>query len=126
MRSPRRLIAGAIVATLALCLARRHAPLPFSRYVVDGPSMLPAYAPGERVLVNRLAYIITTPAAGDAVVVRDPQRPGHVLLKRVATPPAGQPAGLWVLGDNARESRDSRAFGPVRRCAIVGKAWFKY
>ncbi|MDO8532860.1 MAG: signal peptidase I [Dehalococcoidia bacterium] len=31
-----------------------------------------------------------------------------------------------VLGDNRRDSRDSRAFGPVKRGHILGKVWFRY
>ncbi len=31
-----------------------------------------------------------------------------------------------VLGDNRKDSRDSRAFGPVNLLHIVGKAWVRY
>ena len=31
-----------------------------------------------------------------------------------------------VLGDNRDDSRDSRAFGPVHRSVIVGRAWRRY
>ena len=31
-----------------------------------------------------------------------------------------------VLGDNRKDSRDSRAFGPVDLSHIVGKAWVRY
>ncbi len=31
-----------------------------------------------------------------------------------------------VLGDNRKDSRDSRAFGPVNLSHIVGKAWVRY
>ncbi len=89
--------------------------------------MLPAYKPGERLVVNRLAYVFRRPAIGDVVVLRDPQRDGHVLLKRISkAPEVLPPSQVYVLGDNSTESRDSRAFGPVQRTAIVGKAWFKY
>jgi signal peptidase I len=33
---------------------------------------------------------------------------------------------LYLLGDNAERSRDSRAFGPVPTAALVGVAWFRY
>ena len=32
----------------------------------------------------------------------------------------------FVLGDNRRESEDSRRFGPVPARAIIGKVWFVY
>jgi signal peptidase I len=103
--------------------------LPVGRYIVEGPSMEPAYRPGDRVLVNRLAYLRRPPAVGDVVVLRDPERQGHFLLKRVAQAPDHPepgPARFYVLGDNAAASRDSRVFGPVARRQIVGKAWLRY
>lgn len=106
----------------------RLALLPVGRYVVDGPSMEPAYRSGDRVLVNRFAYLRREPAVGDVVVLRDPERPGHHLLKRVAQAPdrAPGPAGYFVLGDNLARSRDSRTFGLVRRPDILGRAWLVY
>jgi len=115
----------AALAGLAAGLVRS----PIGRYVVDGPSMEPAYRPGDRVLVNRLAYVRRRPAAGDVVVLRDPERKGHVLLKRIARAPDGTcpgPARVYVLGDNSAASRDSRAFGPVDRREILGRAWLIY
>ena len=32
----------------------------------------------------------------------------------------------FVLGDRREDSRDSRAFGPIRRGHIIGKAWIRY
>lgn len=89
--------------------------------------MEPAYHSGDRVLVDRVTFRLRPPRPGDVVVLRDREQRDRFLLKRVAGPPEGTPpGGLWVLGDNAAESRDSRAFGPVRRRDIVGRAWLKY
>jgi nickel-type superoxide dismutase maturation protease len=102
---------------------------PVSRYVVDGPSMEPAYRAGDRLIVNRLAYLRRPPAVGDVVVLRDPDDDRRLLIKRLAPPPQGAgpgPSRLWVLGDNAAESRDSRTFGAIDRHRIVGKAWLRY
>jgi nickel-type superoxide dismutase maturation protease len=102
---------------------------PVSRYIVDGPSMEPAYRAGDRLIVNRLAYLRSAPAIGDVVVLRDPEHARRLLIKRIAAAPDGAcpgPAQVWVLGDNAAESRDSRAFGAVERRAVVGKARWRY
>jgi nickel-type superoxide dismutase maturation protease len=114
------------VLRLLTGLLARFSPL--SRFVVEGPSMEPAYRAGDRLLVNRLAYVRRPPAPGEVVVLRDPEQAGRLLIKRVATPPdePARSSGVWVLGDNGVESRDSRAFGYVPRRRIVGKAWFRY
>ena len=124
---------GAISALVILALGARALRTwclpPVSRYVVEGSSMEPAFRSGDRVLVNRLAYRSRPPRAGEVVVLRDPQRHGHVLLKRVAEGSQGEGRsrpGVYVLGDNAAESRDSRAFGPVAAEQILGRAWLKY
>ena len=88
--------------------------------------MEPAYHEGDRLLVNRLAYMFNAPQPGDAVVLRDPEQTGRLLLKRVAAVPPLAPGEVFVVGDNPAESRDSRHFGPIRRTAVLGKAWRKY
>ena len=91
--------------------------------------MEPAYRRGDRLLVNRLAYAVHEPQPGDVVVLRDPGERTRLLIKRVAEAPAGvgsRPRHIYVLGDNAAESRDSRHFGLVPRTMILGRAWRKY
>ncbi len=83
--------------------------------------MSPALDPGDYVLVNRWAYRSRAPEVGDLVVLRNPEREGQFLCKRVA---GVTDSGTYVvLGDNAAESRDSRRFGPVPRDLIVGRVW---
>ncbi len=92
---------------------------PFARFRVDDHSMEPGLHPGDYVIVNTWAYRKRPPAAGDIVVLRNPEAPSQFLVKRVASvSPAG---GVVVVGDNATVSRDSRHFGPVARDLIVGK-----
>lgn len=83
--------------------------------------MSPALDPGDYVLVNRWAYRFREPAEGDLVVLRDPERPGRFLTKRIAR--ATGSGSYVVLGDNETLSRDSRRFGPIPRALIVGKVW---
>lgn len=89
------------------------------RVVVEGTSMAPTLAPGDRLLVVRGRR----PRAGDLVAVADPRRPGRLLVKRVA----GQHLGLLDLrGDNPAASTDSRSFGPVPPSAVRGRVVRRY
>lgn len=89
--------------------------------------MEPAYRAGDRLLVNRLAYATSPPQVGDVIVLRDPEHRSRLLLKRVAEPWSERPGSrVFVLGDNAGQSRDSRHFGAIKRSLIIGKAWRKY
>lgn len=104
---------------------------------VRGGSMAPTYSEGDRLLaVRRRIYRSLRP--GDVVVCRTP--PGFgvpgldaeaLLVKRVAgvagqrvpgsPSPAALPAGtVYVLGDDARHSADSREFGALPLGLVVG------
>lgn len=98
--------------------------LPFGRYRVEGESMTPALAPGERVVVNRAAYWFSQPRVDDLVVLRDPRDANRLLIKRIESDFG---PGEWLVrGDNPSASTDSRAFGPVPRDLILGKVLFRY
>ena len=92
---------------------------PLARFRVDDRSMEPALHSGDYVIVNRWAYRRHPPAAGDIVVLRNPEATQQFLVKRVMS---GDPtSGFFVLGDNLAFSRDSRQFGMVGGHLIVGK-----
>jgi nickel-type superoxide dismutase maturation protease len=94
--------------------------MPFSRVVVAGDSMLPAFRPGDCLLVSRRARI----EQGDVVVARRPHVDGLLLVKRVARRADG---GWWLLSDNAAAGLDdSRAFGVLPDACVVGKVLFRY
>jgi signal peptidase I len=107
------------------------------RYRVEGRSMLQAYAPGDRLLVELVSYRLRPPRVGEVVVVRQPGSGGRLDLKRIAAAP-GAPVTVqgtahvladdewYVLGDNLSESTDSRVLGPVLRRDIVGRVWVRY
>jgi nickel-type superoxide dismutase maturation protease len=89
------------------------------RVVVDGHSMLPAFEPGDRLLV-----IPAWPArVGQVVAVRDPRNRSRILIKRVRARFGSQ---FDVRGDNATESTDSRHFGLVSRSALAGRVVYRY
>lgn len=87
------------------------------RVAVRGPSMSPALADGDVVLVRFGAAV----RAGDVVLVRWPARPGQLSVKRAERPVAG---GWWVRGDNPFGSTDSRTLGPAEVVAVVrARCW---
>lgn len=80
------------------------------RATVRGPSMSPALADGDIVLVVR----VDRPRPGTVALVCWPSRPSQLSVKRVV---GRCGAGWWVLGDNPRGSTDSRELGPAE---VVG------
>lgn len=90
-----------------------------ARVVVEGPSMLPSLAPGDRLVIWRSPVL----EEGDVVALTDPEEPGRVLVKRVERLTAEH---VEVTGDNAAASRDSRSFGPVPRRLVLGRALYRY
>lgn len=87
---PRRSRRGlALVIGLALGLLVLQQAL-VSLCLVHGPSMQPALEEGERVLVWRHPGQL---ARGDVVVVRNPDDPGELLIKRVIAQ-AGERVGV--------------------------------
>jgi signal peptidase I len=101
----------------------------FDFMVTEGPSMTPAIKSGAVLLVVRLAYGFRLPGAtgyllrwsgpkaGDVVVFLTPG--GDRAVKR-----CGARSGddtFFALGDNDRESYDSRFYGPVPVDRIIGK-----
>jgi|SRR5581483_606636 len=129
MRRIARTAAVAAGAAAAAFAARwlAHAGPPLRRFAVEGDSMLPAFRAGDRVLVWAWAYRSRPPAPGDVVLLRDPERAGRVLIKRVAAPPQGAPPGhVYVVGDNEPMSRDSRQFGVLPLSTVIGRVLWRY
>lgn len=129
-------------------------------YLIPSPSMEPSMTPGDRILVNRMAYQWWAPSRGDIVVFAYPKDPKRTFVKRIIAaegetvelrdnkvfvngsaiqepyvkpgdyPPFGPevvPAGrVFVLGDNRRQSGDSREWGLLPKNYLLGKAWLIY
>jgi signal peptidase I len=134
----KRLVFGVLAAGLVPAGLMLWKGNPFVwRYVVQGRSMLRAFKPGDRVLVEGVTYRTRAPRVGEVVVVAHPHTMGRLDLKRIAAGPGsevtvgGAPDFLgedewYVVGDNLLESTDSRQLGPVRTRDIVGRVWRKY
>ncbi len=89
------------------------------RVVVTGPSMLPGLADGDRLVVVPTRRL----RPGDVVAVADPRRSDRLLVKRIYRLDGDR---VELRGDNESASTDSRAFGPVPRSSIVGRAVYRY
>ena len=105
--------------------------------------MLPTLADfGEFVVENRLIYRLypNNLSRGDLITLKSPLEPSRIICKRViglpgdtiCVDPTGEyadpsqhvviPRGhVWIIGDNAAYSRDSRLYGPVPIALIRGK-----
>ncbi|KAF8973750.1 peptidase S24/S26A/S26B/S26C [Flammula alnicola] len=111
--------------------------------LMTGPSMLPTLATdGELVVEDVISYRHFQRALqrGDLLTVESPVQRGHIICKRliglpgdiVCVDPTGRlapstehvvvPKGhVWISGDNAQWSRDSREYGPVPMALIKGR-----
>jgi len=109
----RTALAASVALVIAAALVRPR------RVVVDGRSMEPTLAPGDRLLVVRTRALHT----GDVVAVRDPRDPRRVLVKRIG---AVLEEEVVLHGDNPGASTDSRSFGPVPSSAVLGRVVRRY
>jgi len=90
--------------------------------------------PGDTVSLENGSVFITPPG-GSAVGIREPYVRRDVDGGPVPTQPRDAeqtrewtvpPGTFFVMGDNRTASQDSRAFGPIDRGLIVGRAWLRY
>jgi nickel-type superoxide dismutase maturation protease len=93
---------------------------PLLRVAVAERSMLPGLQPGDWLLARRTTRV----RPGQVVLARHPERPGFLLVKRVAW---GEDDGWWLASDNpAAGAVDSSRFGPVPRENIVAVVLVRY
>ena len=117
--------------------------LNFTTVVVSGPSMLPTFKTGRRLLASKAYWLVGSLRHDDIVVIRekDPNAGTGYFIKRVyrlagetvdmvnvprswklAQGPYVVPKGMiYVLGDNREVSSDSRELGPIELSRIIGK-----
>jgi nickel-type superoxide dismutase maturation protease len=109
---------------LVLCLAGGAAAAAscarlFRRVHVAGESMLPAFEPGDRLLIGPPIRI----GPGSVVAIADPRCPDRLMVKRVWSLDR-----TWVdvRGDHPGASTDSRQLGPIRRSHLAGRVLYRY
>lgn len=96
---------------------------PISRFTVNGNSMHPTLHPGQDILSFNWAYLGKKPKVGDIIIVKSGKGKGErEIIKRVIKIMGDE---LWMMGDNADESTDSRDFGPVKMEQIMGKVIYR-
>ena len=93
---------------------------------VEGNSMLPNYAPGDKVLIKWRSSDLQPLHVGEVVVI---EREGEQLLKRIVRYEIGGHTGqgmVSVEGDNKDESIDSRHWGAIPSRFVKARVIFKF
>lgn len=79
---------------------------------------MPSFRPGSRLLVQAPAYDELAPRPGEVVLASHPFE-DRLLIKRVDH--LLEDGRVFLVGDNRRESTDSRSFGPVSPIHLIGR-----
>ncbi len=79
--------------------------------------MSPTLKDGDTVLVNKIVYLFSKPKIGEIVIAKNSATHTYI-IKRIAKKEKGN---YFLLGDNKKESTDSRSYGWFRYQDIVGK-----
>jgi nickel-type superoxide dismutase maturation protease len=88
-----------------------------SKFKIEGQSMVPKLKHGQIVFASSIPYIFRKPKVGDVVIAQH----GRCIIKRIARIKENK---VFVVGDNKKESSDSRNFGWIGKEKIIGKVIF--
>lgn len=137
LRHLRALVVAAVLAMLVHALA-------FRTYRVASDSMAPALVAGDQVLVDKVVFgvplpvvgvrlpALRAPRVGDVLLFRHPDDPSELYVKRCAGVVGDRVTlsvvdvsvpddMLFMLGDNASDSSDSREWGFLPRDLVIGR-----
>ncbi len=86
-----------------------------SRFKISGHSMTPTYSEGDSVLASSIPLLFSKPKKGDVVVF---EKYNRLYIKRIGKIDKEK---YFLVGDNKKDSHDSRRFGLVSDNQIKGK-----
>ncbi|XP_047989767.1 mitochondrial inner membrane protease subunit 1 [Leguminivora glycinivorella] len=106
----------------------------------SGPSMEPTLETNNILLTEHITPRLQRLRRGDIVIARSPHNPSQNICKRVTGLPGDKMRGqfprrsqvvprghVWLEGDNASNSSDSRVYGPVPqgliRSRVLCRVW---
>ena len=102
-----------LITLFLLLIGRRK------RFKVVGRSMLPLLQPEEEILIDPYAYQKQKPQINDVILTNHPYDTRLKIVKRVAL--VAVDGGCFLIGDNPKESTDSRHWGKVECQKIIGR-----
>lgn len=79
--------------------------------------MEPVFHPRQTLLVSFIPYLFRTPQINEIIVLQSP-KDGRFIVKRIRKTKDND---YFVMGDNEKESTDSREFGWITKKEIMGK-----
>lgn len=85
------------------------------KFRIVGHSMSPGIAEGKEVLVSSIPYLLFEPKVGDVGAFK---KGNKVFIKRIKKVKKDK---YCLIGDNEKDSLDSRNFGSIDKKNIIGK-----
>lgn len=85
--------------------------------------MRPFFNPGDKLVINRWAYLFSPPKKGDIIAFQLQNKSSTILLKKVGKVSKNK---LFVVGLNPADSLDSRKLGLISKDQVLGKVLTKY
>ncbi|XP_021956472.1 mitochondrial inner membrane protease subunit 1 [Folsomia candida] len=104
--------------------------------ICTGPSMEPHLNSGNILITEKVSPRLGLVDVGDVVIAKSPEDRRTRICKRIAAKEGDlvifrhelyqiPKDHVWLLGDNSKNSNDSRSYGPVRTDQIRSKCIFR-
>ena len=96
-----------LVVALSFCSYMFFSRLVVTAVEVKGASMAPTLSAGDRLLLNRFAYLHREPQRGELIVLKDPET-GELIVKRIV----GLPCETVLMQNDAAYVNGHRLYEP--------------